>query len=207
MIKFNELSNYTDDNEILKQLNNHLNNMAKKTIIFVANLVNDEDESESVQKKNQELRKKLVAPMVKQDSDKKKTIISILNKIYSNEYEEFTGEEKYTLARVIDYAIKIEENAMYKLLEEDKDKALKWLEIYKINDNRSGILKTLKRKGDKTKLIEAKNVINKESSKYQDFINKNTNKYLFFVEYPTALNLIFDHKEYNLIIDLQPEKL
>lgn len=132
-------------------------------------------------------------------------IKNVLEKIYSNDYQELNGKEKYTLARSIEYGIKIEENAMEKLLIDEKnDKAIEWISKYKIKNDE--LRKKIKLKINKKEIKDIRqNILKGTSEQYKNFIIDNTDPLLFFLEYPTALNLVFKKNEYEMLMRIQPE--
>lgn len=207
MIKFENTQTCIKDEKLSRVLDNHLNNMLKKTIIYIANLLNDDEHLVFFMNKNnyQNFRNKITHPIIKKDEEKKEVIKNVLEKIYSNDYQELNGKEKYTLARSIEYGIKIEENAMEKLLIDEKnDKAIEWISKYKIKNDE--FRKKIKLKINKKEIKDIRqNILKGTSEQYKNFIIDNTDPLLFFLEYPTALILVFKKNEYEMLMRIQPE--
>lgn len=67
MIKFENTQTCIKDEKLSRVLDNHLNNMLKKTIIYIANLLNDDEHLVFFMNKNnyQNFRNKITHPIIK----------------------------------------------------------------------------------------------------------------------------------------------
>ena len=151
------------------------------------------------------MRRRLCSSRIRTDKDRVKIILSLLRKLYSEEVEQLTPEEKFVLCRVCYSAIEREEDVISQLVISEDLRLENWMwGRYMIadTDERRKVLKHLKKMKVGAKeypkhILENKTI--QERERILDAVGQ-TNMLLF--EYPTVINLVFEEKEYNILVSL-----
>lgn len=201
---------YIKDAEVKRILTNHINKMLRTCIIYIGALT-DQSKSKSFwsRRKQKELRKKICSKRITDDKERKEIILSLIRKIYSEDIEELTIEEKFVLTKACYEAILIEEDMIDKLVVHDDLKLEGWMwgrYMVEDTDERRKILKRLEEMKvgfeDYPKEILSEKPI-QVRERILDVIGQ-TNMLIF--EYPTAINLVFNPMEYEMLVGVQIEE-
>lgn len=210
MLEIKGMPSYIEDNEVRGILTNHINKMLRTCIVYIGALT-DQSKSKSFwsRRKQKELRKKICSKRITDDKERKEIILSLIRKIYSEDIEELTIEEKFVLTKACYEAIMIEENMIDKLVIHDDLKLEGWMwgrYMVEDTDERRKILKHLKEMKvgfeDYPKEILSEKPI-QVRERILDVIGQ-TNMLIF--EYPTAINLVFNPMEYEMLVGVQIEE-
>ena len=210
MLEIKGMPSYIEDNEVRGILTNHINKMLRTCIVYIVALT-DQSKSKSFwsRRKQKELRKKICSKRITDDKERKKIILSLIRKIYSEDIEELTIEEKFVLIKACYEAIMIEENMIDKLVIHDDLKLEGWMwgrYMVEDTDERRKILKYLEEMKvgfeDYPKEILSEKPI-QVRERILDVIGQ-TNMLIF--EYPTAINLVFNPMEYEMLVGVQIEE-
>ena len=203
MLEIKGMPYYIKDAEVKRILTNHINKMLRTCIIYIGALT-DQSKSKSFwsRRKQKELRKKICSKRITDDKERKEII-------YSEDIEELTIEEKFVLTKACYEAIMIEENMIDKLVVHDDLKLEGWMwgrYMIEDTDERRKILKHLEEMKvgfeDYPKEILSEKPI-QVRERILDVIGQ-TNMLIF--EYPTAINLVFNPMEYEMLVGVQIEE-
>lgn len=210
MLEIKGMPSYIEDIEVKGILTNHINKMLRTCIVYIGALT-DQSKSKSFwsRRKQKELRKKICSKRITDDKERKEIILSLIRKIYSEDIEELTIEEKFVLTKACYEAIMIEENMIDKLVIHDDLKLEGWMwgrYMVEDTDERRKILKLLEEMKvgfeDYPKEILSEKPI-QVRERILDVIGQ-TNMLIF--EYPTAINLVFNPMEYEMLVGVQIEE-
>ena len=210
MLEIKGMPYYIKDAEVKRILTNHINKMLRTCIIYIGALT-DQSKSKSFwsRRKQKELRKKICSKRITDDKERKEIILSLIRKIYSEDIEELTIEEKFVLTKACYEAILIEEDMIDKLVVHDDLKLEGWMwgrYMVEDTDERRKILKHLEKMNvgfeDYPKEILSEKPI-QVRERILDVIGQ-TNMLIF--EYPTAINLVFNPNEYEMLVGVQIEE-
>ena len=205
MIEIKGLKESINDDEVYEILTRHINKVLKSCIVFIGNFTDEGVKKSFLEKKvAKTFRKRLCSSRITDDQDRKKTIKSLLDKIYSDQILELDVEEKLVLSKASYAAIEREETVIDKLAMLDNLQLENWMwDRYSIGDTdeRRKVLKWVE-KNKKIKypkeILDDKIVMIKE--RILDVIGQP--KMLRF-EYPTVINLVFNPNEYNILTSIQ----
>ena len=210
MLEIKGMPYYIKDAEVKRILTNHINKMLRTCIIYIGALT-DQSKSKSFwsRRKQKELRKKICSKRITDDKERKEIILSLIRKVYSDNIEELTIEEKFVLTKACYEAILIEEDMIDKLVVYDDLKLEGWMwgrYMVEDTDERPKILKHLEKMKvgfeDYPKEILSEKPI-QVRERILDVIGQ-TNMLIF--EYPTAINLVFNPNEYEMLVGVQIEE-
>lgn len=210
MLEIKGMPYYIKDAEVKRILTNHINKMLRTCIIYIGALT-DQSKSKSFwsRRKQKELRKKICSKRITDDKERKEIILSLIRKIYSEDIEELTIEETFVLTKACYEGITIEENMIDKLVVHDDLKLEGWMwgrYMIEDTDERRKILKHLEEMKvgfeDYPKEILSEKPI-QVRERILDVIGQ-TNMLIF--EYPTAINLVFNPMEYEMLVGVQIEE-
>ena len=210
MLEIKGMPSYIEDAEVRGILTNHINKMLRTCIIYIGALT-DQSKNKSFwsRRKQKELRKKICSKRITDDKERKEIILSLIRKIYSDNMEELTIEEKFVLTKACYEAIMIEENMIDKLVVHDDLKLEGWMwgrYMVEDTDERRKILKHLEEMEvgfeDYPKEILSEKPI-QVRERILDVIGQ-TNMLIF--EYPTTINLVFNPMEYEMLVGVQIEE-
>ena len=210
MLEIKGMPSYIKDAEVKRILTNHINKMLRTCIVYIGALT-DQSKGKSFwsKRKQKELRKKICSKRIADDKERKEIILSLIRKIYSKNIEELTIEEKFVLSKACYEAILVEENMIDKLFIRDDLKLEGWMwgrYMVEDTDERRKILKHLKKmkvsfKDYPKEILSEKPIQVRE--RILDVIGQ-TNMLIF--EYPTAINLVFNPMEYEMLVGVQVEE-
>lgn len=149
MLEIKGMPSYIKDAEVKRILTNHINKMLRNCIVYIGALT-DQSKGKSFwsRRKQKELRKKICSKRITNDEERKKIILSLIRKIYSEDIEELTIEEKFVLTKSCYEAIMVEENMIDKLVIHDDLKLEGWMwgrYMVEDTDERRKILKHLEK--------------------------------------------------------------
>ena len=210
MLEIKGMPSYIEDNEVRGILTNHINKMLRTCIVYIGALT-DQSKSKSFwsRRKQKELRKKICSKRITDNKERKEIILSLIRKVYSDNIEELTIEEKFVLTKACYEAIMIEENMIDKLVIHDDLKLEGWMwgrYMVEDTDERRKILKHLEEmkvgfEAYPKEILSEKPIQVRE--RILDVIGQ-TNMLIF--EYPTAINLVFNPMEYEMLVGVQIEE-
>ena len=207
MLEVKGLPKYIKSPQVKEILSNHVNEVLKKCVVFIGYLTEEVNKKDTLLSKWQrkQMRRRLCSSRIRTDKDRVKIILSLLRKLYSEEVEQLTPEEKFVLCRVCYSAIEREEDVISQLVISEDLRLENWMwGRYMIvdTDERRKVLKHLRKMKVGAKeypkhILEDKTI--QERERILDAVGQ-TNMLLF--EYPTVINLVFDEKEYNILVSL-----
>ena len=210
MLQLKGLNKEIDNNEMIEIITTQYNEMAKLLLGFAGALICDADKEDLPWGEDfiDNLRNSVCPQFIKNITEQKDLIRSLLLKLYSENYEKLTASESYTLARALSFGIINEELGVKNLIDSEKYAELNtWLEAYKIKED----LKRIRLESYLKALKEEK------SFKYVDYLKEIGGEYeklvkehwkgspLIEYENPnSAMFLFFTKDELSLISATQP---
>ena len=107
MLEVKGLPKYIKSPQVKEILSNHVNEVLKKCVVFIGYLTEEVNKKDTLLSKWQrkQMRKRLCSSRIRMDKERVKIILSLLRKLYSEEVEQLTPEEKFVLCRVCYSAI------------------------------------------------------------------------------------------------------
>lgn len=210
MIEVKGLPKYIKSPEVKEILSNHINKVLRSCTVFVGEFsgVSTDKGLKKIlkERKYKTIRKNLCPEYIKTDKERKDIILSLIRKIYDDEFKELTVDEKYVLSKICYEALSREENVISILAANDDMQLETWMwSRYMIEDTdeRRKVLKHLKKMKIGIKeypviILEEKTV--QERERILDVIGQ-TNMLVF--EYPTVINLVFNPDEYEMLTGVQ----
>lgn len=229
MIEVKGLPKYIKSPEVKEILTEHINNILKETIVFIGAFsgkgkFNGFSLSYFEQRK---LRASISPITIKEkekikglkdfinpiyykiygaDKERKELILSLLRKLYSDDIQELTVEEKFVLIKACYVAIEKEEEMIDMLALQDNMRLETWMwgrYMIEDTDKRRKVLKHLRKlkigsKEYPKEILEEKPIQVRE--RILDVIGQ-LNMLIF--EYPTVINLVFNPQEYQLLVGVQ----
>lgn len=210
MLEIKGMPPYIKDNEVKRILTNHLNKMLRTCIVYIGALT-EPSKSKSFWSKGQQkkLRERICSERIKSDKERKEIILSLIRKVYSEVVEELTIEEKFVLTKACYEAIIIEEKMINKLIVNDDLKLEGWMwrrYMVEDTDERRKILKHLEKMKVGVKEYPEEILADKPIDVRERILDVIGQTNMLIFEYPTAINLVFNPMEYEMLTEVQVKK-